>query len=145
MNLSERRDRYENAGLDGLLNTVDELQDRIKIVQDERDRYKAKSETFEVRSETAIEALNVQGGGGDAYTHLVNQYSILRTKYMDLEVNQELAKQRVAAFSDENNRLNNQLFRDLSVQRSDKQRSRGSTVKPVKTYDKQDTKRMRFK
>ena len=107
---------------------------------------KAKSETFEVRSETAIEALNVQGGGGNVYTHLVNQYSILRTKNKDLEVNQELAKQRVEAFSKENNRLKKQLFRDLSVQRSDKQRSgRGSTVKPVETYDKQDTKRMRFK
>ena len=146
MNLSERRDRYENAGPNVLLNAVDELQDRIKIVQDERDRYKAKSETFEVRSETAIEALNVQGGGGNVYTHLVNQYSILRTKNKDLEVNQELAKQRVEAFSKENNRLKKQLFRDLSVQRSDKQRSgRGSTVKPVETYDKQDTKRMRFK
>ena len=144
MNLSERRDRYENTGPNGLLNAVDELQDRIKIVQDERDRYKAKSETFEVRSETAIEALNVQGDGGDVYTHLVNQNSILRTKNKDLEVNQELAKQRVEAFSKENNRFKKQLFPD--VKRSNKQRvGRGSVVKSAITYDKQDNKRMRFK
>lgn len=143
MSSDERYGRYMNAGPDVLLKTIDELQDSNKIVQDERDRFKAKSETFEERSNTAIEALVVQRAGGDLFTHLVDTNSMLSTKNKDLESNLELAGQRVKAFGEENQRLRKQLLSNLPVKLSNVQRAGSHLVKSFKTYDKNNNKRKR--